>query len=127
MIRFALSCALMLALAAPALAGDGVQITTDAGEILVNKDVGTERWAIRLDLSEDHPLNVTGNIFKTDGSPPVFVQCDIRDIQGSADTLRDALFSYSCFGANRCPVAPCSSTQWEKIGDVQIRGSFFLP
>jgi hypothetical protein len=42
--------------------------------VLVQKDVGSERWAISLSLEENWPLELTGNVFRTNGAA-VFLQC----------------------------------------------------
>lgn len=122
-----LSLGLALALATSAHAGDGVQILPDATRILVSKDVGNERWAISLDLGNETPLNVTGNVFRRDGGPAAFIWCVIQDVEGSADDIRSANFTWNCFGADRCDTPPCSASQWTFVSSVTLPGRFFLP
>lgn len=105
-------------------AGSGVQGTPDQAQVLVNKDVGNERWSITLNLTSGGTL--TGNVFRTDG-PPAFVWCTPTgtDDHGSP---ADDVTHFSCYGANACLTAPCGSEQWTLIApDVQLPGSFFLP
>ena len=69
-------------------ANRGVQFTPDGKRTLVNKDVGTERWAI----TKNENGTLTGNVFRSDGGPPAFVFC--------APT--EAANNYDCFGADAC-------------------------
>jgi len=66
----------------------GVQFTPDGKRVLVNKDVGSERWAITLNENG----SATGNVFRSDGGPPAFVFCAPR---AEANT-------FDCFGADAC-------------------------
>jgi len=50
----------------------GVQITPDGRQVLVNKDVGGERWAIARDLDDG---TVTGKVFRGPGADPLYVWC----------------------------------------------------
>lgn len=118
---------LVLLLATPALAGDGVQILPDGSQILVSKDVGSERWSIGMDLGEDHPLNLTGNVFRSDGGAPAFVWCSLTDVNGSADDIRNAVFSWACYASDRCPAPPCGADDWSFVSSVSLPGRFFLP
>ncbi len=115
---------LLLLFPALASAGDGVQLLPDQTQILVNKDVGGERWAIALNLSGDAPLNVTGNVFRG-SSPPAFIWCQISDVQGSAEDIRNAMFSWACSGSDACVAG--TGCPWTFISNVTLPGSFFLP
>jgi hypothetical protein len=126
MLRIVIVLILSLVPAA-ALAGDGVQILPDASAIMVNEDVGPDRWAIRLELGDETPLNVSGNVFRSDGGDPAFVWCAIQDVVGSPDDIRNASFVYDCFGSDRCAAPPCSSAQWSFISRITLPGRFFLP
>jgi len=66
----------------------GVQITPDGKRVLVNKDVGVERWAITLNENG----SATGNVYRMDGGPSAFVFC----------TPRAAPNTFDCFGADPC-------------------------
>jgi hypothetical protein len=56
---------------APTLLHAGVQTTPDGTRILVNSDVGDERWAITK-----HPDGIlTGNVFRLAGGDPAFIAC----------------------------------------------------
>ena len=68
--------------------GRGVQFTPDGKRVLVNKDVGTERWAITLNENG----SATGNVFRSDGGPPAFIFC----------APLAAANTYECFGADAC-------------------------
>src|SRR5262245_3931116 len=126
-MRLILSFLAIVAAASSAHAGDGVQILPDATRILVSKDVGSERWAITLDLGEETPLNVTGNVFRRDGGPASFVWCVIQDVAGGPDDIRNAQFTWNCFGSDRCSGPPCTADQWQFLGAVTLPGRFFLP
>ena len=123
----------LLATAAPARAESGATLSPDRLSYMVNKDLAGERWTINLNLSSAAPqqlLNATGNVFKPDGSPPVFVLCQIRD--DSTGNLADpsSTFRFTCQGADACATtaSQCAQTGWSVIaGDVPIPASFFLP
>jgi hypothetical protein len=107
----------------------GVRITPDATAILVNKDVGNERWAITLNIDEDSfsTGNVTGNVFRTDGDP-AFIYCEWFD--GDVEDLANTTVSWDCFGADRCTNREtCTDDfeEWADLGEVSLPGTFFLP
>ncbi len=113
----------------------GIQNTPDARRIIVNKDVGSERWAISRNLDDG---TVTGNVFRSDGGAPAFIFCEPT----GGNNLR-------CQGANACQSAPCvggfsfvadvslpadffsvpvpCGDSYDFIGDVTIPQDFFLP
>ncbi|HZR80335.1 MAG TPA: hypothetical protein VFD92_04485 [Candidatus Binatia bacterium] len=123
-IRF-LTIAALLAAASPAGAqSHGMQGTPDRKQILVNKDVGDQRWAIALDGDRG---TVSGNVFFPDGSPPAFVWCRVVDSDHNDDP-RLTVFYFDCQGADRCAATPCGGDQWTPIASrVPISGAFFLP
>jgi len=107
-------------LVAPALAAaqSGVQWTRQRDATLVSKDVASERWAITYRLSDGH---VTGNVFRTDGGPPAFLDCDRTSV-----TDTDVMFD--CFGADACAGAPCPTSQYILISSgISLPLSFFFP
>ena len=65
---------LTLALATVAQAQSASTYTPDRRILLVNKDVGAERWTVSLNLTApDDPARITsltGNVYKSDGTPP---------------------------------------------------------
>jgi hypothetical protein len=115
----------VLSTAAPASAqGSGVQQTPDSQRYLISKDVGAERWAISFNLSD---RTVTGNVFKTDGSPPSFIWCAITDVATNPDPA-ETQYTLDCSGADACVEAPCGPTQWTTIASgLVIGGDFLLP
>lgn len=121
-----------IALAAAALATLGVasradaqiQLTPDSGRYLIQRTVGVEEWAISYNF-EDGTL--TGNVFKTDGSPPSFIFCEFTDIQ-YADDPADNQYFLDCFGSDACTQAPCDPSAWTDIGqNIPLPASFVLP
>ncbi len=112
--------AVLALVVAPSLAGadSGVQWTRDRQATLVSKDVGAERWAITYRLGDGH---VTGNVFRTDGGPSSFLDCDRTSV-----TDTDATFD--CYGADACGAAPCPESQYTLIAaDISLPLSFFFP
>ncbi len=104
--------------------GSGIQLTPDSGRYLISKDVGAERWAISFNLDD---RTVTGNVFKTDGSPPSFIWCRITDVATAPDPA-DTQYTLDCFGADACTQAPCSDDDWTLIASgLPIGGDFLLP
>lgn len=102
----------------------GSQQTPDSRRYLINKDIGSERWAISFNLED---RTVTGNVFKSDGSAPSFVWCRITG-ETPAPNPADTQYLLDCFGADACTGAPCSDGDWTQIGSgIPISGSFLLP
>ena len=114
-------------------------MTLDRLNHLVTKDVGSERWSISYSLEpfetgaagvENRFLNVTGNVYEPDGSPPSFVYCTQRE--DSTGTLSDpsSEFVFRCEGTNVCTgtAIECAQTTWGLISnDIRLQASFFLP
>ena len=100
-------------------AADGVQISPDGKQTLVNKAVGGERWAIAR-AADDR--SITGNVFSTDGGPPQFVWCSPAGASSAEER-------YSCYGADRCPKPDACGApeQWKFISDVSLPDAFFSP
>lgn len=92
----------------------GVQVTPDEQGVLVNKDVGTQRWTITRNLDD---LTVTGNVFSTEGAP-LFVFCEQQDAQGESLVL-------ACSGADACSDSECPAFSF--IANVTLPRFFFLP
>ena len=134
-----------IALARPATAlaqatgGRGATLTVDRLNFLVTKDVGLERWSISYAYQPEVTaeggvvnrfLNVTGNVYQADGSPPSFVYCTPReDSTGTLDDP-DSVFRFSCSGADACDgtARGCAADAWRTISDdVALQASFFLP
>ena len=119
---------------APARAAEGAStLTPDQLTFLVSKDVGVERWVVSLNVSPSDPAviaNVTGNVFKSDGSPPSFVVC--RPRADSTGSLADpaSTFRFVCDGADACQATAreCAQSSWSRIADdVALPSRFFLP
>lgn len=82
----------------------GVQFTPDGKRVLVNKDVGTERWAI----TKNENGSLTGNVFRSDGGPPAFVFC----APGNSST------NFDCFGADACTDSSGAERGIQGVPDV---------
>lgn len=126
----ALAAALVLvSLAGIADAQQGIQLTPDSARYLISKDVPVgngvvERWAITLN-NEDR--TATGNIFKTDGSPPGFIWCAITNISEDPDPA-EIEYTLLCYGSDACSAQPCSAQDWNFVGaPITIKGDFMLP
>lgn len=119
---------IVLALSTSASASDsGVQITQQGPTVvLVQKDVGNERWAMTFSLEESSALEATGNIFRA-GAAPAFVQCRPIDVLNPNAPIDRQTIVYNCYGADACPSAPCSASQWRFIATVDIPANFLLP
>ncbi|MEO6029438.1 MAG: hypothetical protein ABIR79_21450 [Candidatus Binatia bacterium] len=119
---------LLLALPLSAVAREsGIQITHQGpSTILVQKDVGGERWAISLSLEENWPLELTGNVFQAAGGA-IFLQCRPVDVLGDPGNIRNAQIVYNCYDASTCTAAPCSGSQWSFLTTVTLPGTFFIP
>jgi hypothetical protein len=101
----------------------GVQWTPDAARLLVNKDVGAERWAITLNLSD---YTATGNVFFTDGSDPAFIWCEKTGEAYDAG-VGELDLQYRCFGADP-GLGGFAEEDWTLISDtVVLPLSFFIP
>jgi hypothetical protein len=118
------STAVVLALAAPALAKSPVRFTPDGTAILVNKDVGNQRWTVTLDAER---ATVTGNV--SIGDRVSFIWCGITDATGDEHDLANQTLIMHCFDGDPCAdLASCAGFEgWHSIGEVRLSGSFFLP
>ncbi len=124
--RFLMITSFMVALAVPTLgeaAQSGVQWTPDGLRILVNKDVGSERWAITLNLSD---LSAAGNVFFTDERSPTFIFCSKTGESFDAG-VGELDLRYRCSGADR-GLGGFAEGDWGLISDdIQLPLSFFIP
>lgn len=121
--------------AATARAQTGTTLTPDRLNFMVNKDVGTERWTINVNLFSNDLgdiSNITGNVFKSDGSPPSFILCQVRP--DSTGTFADPTseLRLRCRGTGPCDSTArrCSRNDWGPIpgaDDIRLPVSFFLP
>jgi hypothetical protein len=119
----------------PALAAaqSGSTLTPDRLTYLVNKDIGAERWTINFNLASLDPqraINVTGNVYRSDGGSPSFVWCQEREDSNGTLADPDSIFRLRCSGASACgeTATGCAREQWQTIADlVEIPASFFLP
>ena len=118
--------ALFMALSGPSgahAAPNGVQWTPDGSHILVNKDVGPERWAIALDLAD---LSATGNVFFADGRPPAFIWCE-KTADEFDPAIGEIALQYRCFGSDGA-VGGFGIDDWTLISEeVPLPASFFVP
>lgn len=87
----------------------GIQRRPDGKGILVSKDVGGERYAITANFDDG---SLTGNVFFTDGRPPVFLFC--QTLGGN---------SYSCSGTNRCTDSTCAPYAF--LANITLPADFF--
>ena len=112
---------LTIATAGRSEAQSGLQYTPDSKHLLINKDVGDERWAITENKDDG---TVTGNVFFTDGRAPAFVWCLPTSVVDNPDPDLTQ-YSYDCYGTDTC--TPDSCPQWTFISSVTLTGSFFKP
>lgn len=93
--------------ATDARAQSAVSFSPDSRFVLVQKNLGDQRWAIVRDQSD---RSVTGNIFNPGGDAQ-FVWC--RNLGGE---------SYECVGNSGCTFGGCD---WAPLGTVTVPESFF--
>lgn len=116
-----------------AAAQSGATQSPDLKSYIVSKDLGSERWAITVNLSStnsDDVGSVTGAVFSTDGGPVRFVACLVRSDSTGSLLDRDSTFRLSCSGADPCRATAedCARQAWHLISDdVSVPSSFFLP
>jgi hypothetical protein len=79
------------------------------GLVLINKDVGDERWAI----TRNGDGTITGNVFHAAGGPPAFLSCNPNGLPNG----------YTCWGVDACAEAPCGRG-YALIGDVTLPAGF---
>jgi len=101
----------------PALAQrqSGIQLGLDGSTILVNKDIGNERWTIAFDGA----IIVSGNVYPLDGSAPSFVWCESMGRNAQDE------YMLACYGAPSCTVGGCGKGAWTFIANVNLPASFF--
>jgi len=78
----------------------GVQITIDDERVLINKNIGRERWAITRNVDDK---TLTGNIFTTADADPSFIWCSEVSFDAAAGEV-----TYACSvpGTNPPPPPP---------------------
>jgi hypothetical protein len=101
-----------------ATAQSEVQWTRERDATLISKEVGAERWAITYRLSDGR---VTGSVFRTDGGPPSFLECEQTSSRGATAV-------YDCYAAAACASAPCPGSQYTLAATgISLPLSFFFP
>ena len=127
MTRLFVAVLSVLVLATSVNAKSPVRFTPDGTAILVNKNVGNERWTITLDADR---ASITGNVSIGD-SEVKFRWCGIVDAVGDQHDLANQTLVLHCFYGDPCTdLATCKQGfdgGWHSIGEVRIAGSFFLP
>lgn len=100
-----------------------LQVTSDSSRVLINKDVGEERWAITYDLRDDR---VTGNVYFQTGAPAAFFDCtNLTPNDRAAVNLRCSISNPGC-GASSPNTASCPRAgEWESIDAPTLPRSFF--
>ena len=110
-------CVVVMAVALPLAFADaqdrGIQLSLDGTRVLVNKNVGEDRWGITLNMSLE---TITGNVFPGDGSDPIFIFCE-PEVQPN---------TWSCVGSGPCTTATCVD-QYMDLGVVTLPADFFVP
>lgn len=104
----------LLVLASSAMAQSPTALSIDSESVLVNKNVGTQQWAISRSFGR---RSVSGNVFEAGSTEPQFVFCEHRGI------LNDVL-QLACYGTGRCADSPCADA-WVPIANVPLPASFF--
>ena len=98
-------------------------VTPDGEQMLIQRNVGPERWAISYSFEGS---TMTGNVFKTDGSAPSFVSCAFTDIDYAEDPF-DSRYFLDCWGADTCSEPGCGTNQWTLIATgIELPASFVL-
>ena len=92
----------------------GLQLTPDTEHIIVQKDVGAERWSVVYSARDS---SITGNVFRADQAP-VFLWCELVAVDG-----RNLV--YTCFAADACVNQHCSLNDWRLVGNVNLPKAFF--
>lgn len=109
-----------------------VTLTPDRRHLLVNKQLGPERWSISMNLGDGGVVvDVAGEVFDAaDAADASFVHCAVRpDSTGSLDDP-SSLFRLTCRGTGGCSstALACARGSWQSIArDVEVPASFFLP
>ena len=107
---------LAMTLAAPALGqtgrGSGIQCTPDNSAVLVNKDVGGERWVITFNQRDGF---TTGNVIGADGSV-TFLACNFGSIENGEVAL-------TCGTSGSCSDTSCPA--FEGSIPTSVNCSFF--
>ena len=107
------------------IAADGIQFV--GNKLLLNKDVNGERWAITVDpvaLPDVGGLAITGNVFRSGGSPPSFISCK-ANTGGLPPDVGTGLRMH-CFAREACTQLSTSCFDGGvDLGEVIVPYSFF--
>ena len=82
-------------------------LSSDQSQILIQKDVGSERWSITFRLADGYVL---GNVFQPSGA--VFLGCTLAEQAG--DSLTHVCSSYE-------------DGEWESLAEVTLPEGFWFP
>lgn len=126
----------------------GVTMTPDQRHLLVNKQLGAERWTISVNLVPEgeggggpRVASITGNVFRPDTDEVSFLYCQVEP--GSTGSLAEpeSVLGLRCKGAGPCAggAPPCEDREscgalacarhgWTLVaGGIEIPAGFFLP
>jgi hypothetical protein len=97
--------------------------------VLIDKDVGFDRWSIRFGIEGDTEGIATGIVSNLDypNRDPLFVYCILGDIEGDGVVPERTTFVFDCGIADSCGRGPCGEEAWHDIGIHRIPASFFIP
>ena len=99
--------------------GKRVALTPDQNAEVVSTQVGSDRWAITVDLGQATPLVIVGNVLQPNGA--VLLWCKPTGVRNwDGQNLYRALIDYDCYAA-------VDSINWGFVSAVTLPGSFFLP
>jgi hypothetical protein len=100
-----------------------LQMTAEGDRMLINKDVGSERWAITYDLESN---TVTGNVYFESGVPPAFFDCtNTTPTDPGTVTLACFISNPGC-GASVPTTESCPQDgEWQTVKAQQLPRSFF--
>ncbi len=100
-----------------------LQVTPAGDHVLINKDVGDERWAITYDLFAD---TLTGTVYFEGGQNPAFFDCTNTTPEDPETVTLSCSISNPGCGASPATTEACPrGGEWQQVAAQPLPRSFF--
>jgi hypothetical protein len=121
-VRFLLLCLVCLSSTAAAQPRN-LQVTPAGSHVIINKDVGDERWAMTYDLSADM---LTGTVYSGGGQERAFFECTNMTPENPETVTLSCSISNSGCGASPPSTEVCPQDgEWQQVATQPLPRPFF--
>jgi hypothetical protein len=121
-VRLLVLCLIFLSSTAAAQPRN-LQVTPAGDHVLINKDVGDERWALSYDLFAD---TLTGTVYFESGQNPAFYDCTNTTPEDPETVNLSCSISNPGCGASPATTTACpQGGEWQPVATQPLPRSFF--